>query len=262
MVALVSLLIIVMLSILITRIITIALTYTGMSRELARFQATSAYTGVGFTTGEAESVVNHPVRRRIVMLTMRLGNIGIVTIVASSVLTFVETGNHRTLLLRLALLIAGLVALWFIARSTWVDHHLARLIKWALEKWTDIDVPDYASLLNLADDFRVGEMIVEVRDWLANKRLDELQLSQEGVLVLGIFRDGGDYVGTPVGETYLMPGDKLIVYGRSNHLIELSRRGRGPFGHLAHAEAVAGQQEYLEERILEDQTHLDLAVVE
>ena len=35
---------------------------TGTSSELARFQARSAFTGVGFTTSEAESVVLHPVR--------------------------------------------------------------------------------------------------------------------------------------------------------------------------------------------------------
>ena len=262
MAALASLLIIVMFSALITRIITTALTYTGMSRELARFQALSAYTGVGFTTGEAESVVNHPVRRRVVMLTMRLGNIGIVTIVASSVLTFVEAGSQRTLLLRFVLLVAGLAVLWLIARSNWVDRHLSRLINWALAKWTDLDVPDYASLLNLADDYRVAEMIVEERDWVANKPLGDLRLSHEGVLVLSIYRDDGDYVGTPVGETYIVAGDKLILYGRADHLLELSQRKRGAVGDMAHEEAIVEQQEILEEQILEDQTHVDLAAVE
>jgi Trk-type K+ transport system membrane component len=39
-----------LLSLLITRIATIALSVTGLSRETARFQARSAFTGVGFTT--------------------------------------------------------------------------------------------------------------------------------------------------------------------------------------------------------------------
>jgi hypothetical protein len=49
------------------RVATSALVMTGMARESARFQARSAFLGVGFTTGEAESVVDHPVRRRIAM---------------------------------------------------------------------------------------------------------------------------------------------------------------------------------------------------
>lgn len=49
-----SLLVVVTRSILVTRIATLALTHTGLSREAASFQARSAFTGVGFTTSEAE----------------------------------------------------------------------------------------------------------------------------------------------------------------------------------------------------------------
>ncbi len=261
MAALASLLIVVTLTFLITRIASTALTYTGLSPDLARFQATSAYTGAGFTTSEAGSVVNHPVRRQIILLTMRLGNIGIVTIVASSVLAFVKADDQFTLALRLVFLVMGLGLLWIIARSAWVNRHLSHLIRWSLKKWTDLDVPDYANLLNLANDFRVAELLVEAHDWIANKRIGDLQLSREGVLVLGIFRDDGDYVGTPIGETYVLAGDKLILYGRANVLIELSQRGQGPYGNLAHVEAVVEQQELLEEQLREDQVHMDLKAV-
>jgi len=61
MVSVIVLLIILTLSILITRIATVALTLTGLSRDSARFQARSAFLGVGFTTIESESVVRHPV---------------------------------------------------------------------------------------------------------------------------------------------------------------------------------------------------------
>ena len=78
----ISLLIILTLSILITRIATVALVVTGLSREAARFQARSAYTGVGFTTDESEKVVNHPVRRKILLVLMLLGNAGIITTIS------------------------------------------------------------------------------------------------------------------------------------------------------------------------------------
>jgi len=68
MAAIISLLIVVALSLLITRVATVALTLTGMSREAARFQARSAFSGVGFTTRESEQVMQHPVRRRIILL--------------------------------------------------------------------------------------------------------------------------------------------------------------------------------------------------
>lgn len=83
MAAIVSVLVILALSILVTRIATVALTHTGLSREAAAFQARSAFTGVGYTTTEAESTVTHPVRRRIIAALMLLGNLGIITSMSS-----------------------------------------------------------------------------------------------------------------------------------------------------------------------------------
>src|SRR5215212_9226871 len=91
--AVIAVLITVSVSLLITRIGTTALVHTGLSREVARFQARSAFFGVGFTTSEAESVVNHPVRRRIVLWLVLLGNAGIVTVLASVVLSANAAGG-------------------------------------------------------------------------------------------------------------------------------------------------------------------------
>jgi hypothetical protein len=53
-VGIVALLVVLGLSLVITRIATVALAHTGLSSEAARFQARSAFTGTGFTTSEAE----------------------------------------------------------------------------------------------------------------------------------------------------------------------------------------------------------------
>ena len=68
--ALISLLIVIVVSIIIVRIGAVALEMTGLSRELATFQAQSAFSGVGFTTSESEHVVSHPVRRKIIRLSL------------------------------------------------------------------------------------------------------------------------------------------------------------------------------------------------
>ena len=59
-IAILTLFIIIFMSLLVMRIATMALMLTGLSRESARFQARSAYTGVGFTTTESESIAGHP----------------------------------------------------------------------------------------------------------------------------------------------------------------------------------------------------------
>lgn len=54
MTAVLTLLVVILESMVITRIATIALMATGLTRESARFQARSALTGAGFTTSESE----------------------------------------------------------------------------------------------------------------------------------------------------------------------------------------------------------------
>lgn len=86
--AFITLFAVIIVSLLITRVATIALTLTGLSREVARFQARSALTGSGFTTTESENMMIHPIRRRILMHLMLVGNAGIVTVIASTVVIF------------------------------------------------------------------------------------------------------------------------------------------------------------------------------
>ncbi len=72
-IAIASFLLVIAVSLVITRVATVVLVASGMSRQHARFQSRSAFTGTGFTTSEAESVLNHPLRRKVVMLLMLLG---------------------------------------------------------------------------------------------------------------------------------------------------------------------------------------------
>lgn len=248
MTALASVLIVLTLSLLINRIATVALTLTGLSRESARFQARSALTGVGFTTSEAEQVVSHPVRRRIVMLLMLLGNVGIVTAVSSLLLTFLSAVGPREWIFRLLVLGAGLSVLWCLANSKWVDRYLSRLIAWLLKRWTHLEVRDYANLLHLSGDYRVTELDVQSGDWLAERTLAELNLDREGITVLGIARANGRYVGAPKGETRIYPEDTLILYGRLPVLNELDERQADWGGEQAHQQAVADQQQVLQEQ--------------
>jgi hypothetical protein len=241
MTALLTLLLVMAFSLLVTRIGTVALTHTGLSRESARFQARSAFSGAGFTTDESESVVRHPVRRRIIMLLILMGSVGLVSSIASLMLTFAGPGGATRAVPKLGLLVAGVLALWFLASSQWVDRRLSRVISWALRRWTSLDVRDYAAVLHLSGDYRVAELHVEDEDWLADKSLAELRLSEEGVLVLAVERPSA-FLGAPRGETAIQAGDTLVVYGREASLAELDERRRGVAGDVAHARAVAEQE--------------------
>jgi hypothetical protein len=224
MLAIASLLFIVALSIIVTRVATLALVHTGLSRETARFQARSALSGTGFTTSEAERVVRHPVRRRIVMILMLLGNAGLITAMSSLMLSFIGTEEAGDLLLNMLLLAGGLALLWLVASSAWVDRHLSHVIDRALRRYTRLEVQDYASVMHLGGEYRIVELQVAPGDWLANKTLAEARLQDEGITVLGIERTDGTYLGAPDGSTCIGPEDSLLVYGRISTLQDLDTR--------------------------------------
>lgn len=243
MLAIFSVLLIIALSILVTRVAAVALTHTGLSRDAARFQARSAFTGVGYTTTEAERVTRHPVRRRIAMTLMLLGNAGIVTVIASLVLGVVDPADAGPgLWVRVLVLGGGVVGLWLLAASPLVDRWLSRLISLALDRWTEIEVRDYAQLLHLTDDYGVRELRVGSDDWLVDSSLADLSLRDEGVIVLGIEREDGSYVGAPRGETVVEAGDLLILYGRAEALNGLDRRPKGEEGDRRHRESVEEEE--------------------
>ena len=246
----ISLLVAVTLSLIITRVAAVALMLTGLSRQSAKFQARSAFTGVGYTTTEAELITNHPVRRHIVMTLMLLGNVGIATVIATVMIALlrVEKAEGSTdWLLGIGILSGGLLILWGIARSPWIEIQINRSIKYALKNFTKLEVHDYISLLKLSHGFSVTEMQVEKDDWVADKTLVELELAREGILVLGIHRQSGDYVGDPSGDSHIVVGDSLVVYGRVERIEELDERRKGAEGDQTHLESKKQYSEYLAE---------------
>jgi len=243
--AIFSLFTVVVLSLLVTRIAAMALMFTGLSPEVARFQARSAFSGVGFTTPESEMIMNHPVRRRIIMLLMLLGNIGIATVVATLMVSLLSTASSGNWLQNVLLLVGCLSVLWFLAVSHFVERNLNRIIAWGIKKWTRLEIQDYVAVLHLQNEFAVWEITVESNDWLAGKSLIEAGLSREGVLILGIQRQGGFYIGAPQGISRIHIGDILVMYGPIERLEEIDRRQAGTEGDQAHQDAIVEHQNVL-----------------
>jgi hypothetical protein len=173
---------------------------------------------------------------------MLLGNAGIVTAMTSLILSFVGDGERSAMTWRILLLVAGLVLLWALASSRWIDHHLSRLIGWALSRYTSLVVRDFAKLLRLIGDYAINELQIQPDDWMADRSLKELKLRDEGVAVLGITRRDDTYIGAPDGLTMLYPKDTLILYGRGKAITKLDKRRKGARGEEEHDQAIAEQE--------------------
>lgn len=222
--AVVSLIVILTLSMLTVRVGTLALMLTGMSKDVARFQALSAFTGAGFTTQEAEDVISYPARRRVIQNLIRLGNVGVITSIASIVLSFME---EQVSPLTIVLVLVVSIGLLGLSRSKWFNQLVNPLIKKALRQSSSFELRDYSGLLEVENGHQVADIKVQDGEWLANEPLAELRLHEhEGVLILGIRRADGTYVEAPSGEDIVYPGDTVIAYGKTEQLQDLAERSK------------------------------------
>jgi hypothetical protein len=224
--ALFSLLIIILLSVIACRIGATALELTGLSPEIASFQAQSAFSGVGFTTREAEMIVSHPVRRRIVRVLILLGSAGVTTSMATLVIAFVGQ-SKESFLFKAEVLFAGVLAIFVFARSRMIYRVMKRIITYGLEHWTRLPLYDYEQMFGLSEGHAIARVVVGKDNWMSGRHLRDLKDDLQGVLILAIDRRSVNekhFIGAPHGDTMIKSGDALICYARKEQINKILSR--------------------------------------
>ena len=212
----IALLVITLVSLLAVRVGATALMMTGLSWDTASFQSYSAFFGVGFTTREAEMVVNHPVRRRIIRDLILAGNIGVTSALATLVASLMQHPDTAHPLLLVSMLIAVIVFMFYLFRVSWVQRAFDHVIQHALERIGLVRVLDYEMLLRIQSGYCVSEIEVLPDTPVVNKTLRESRPWDHGVVILAIKRDGNTIPGLPGPTEILRVGDLLTVYGEEH----------------------------------------------
>jgi hypothetical protein len=224
--AFLALLVIVVAALLVVQLGTNALILTGMTLPVARFQAASAFFGVGFTTREAELVVNHPVRRRVILHLIIAGNIGLTSALATLIVTFVQNSRHDSVphaLLLLLVLLGGLLTA-AIFNLPFIKKPLDLVMRKSLERAGVVRAVDYELLLRVREGYCVSDLEIMEGHPMADRTLRESRPSEEGIVVLGIFRKDGEFEGAPGKEAVIRAGDTVMVYGSDD---DVERLGQG-----------------------------------
>lgn len=236
-----ALLTIVLLSIVVVRAGAVALTMTGLSMDMARFQSLSAFTGTGFTTNESEAIVSQPARRSIIQVLMLLGNAGLFSALAALIVGFSQSGDE-SLLSRFVAMIAGLLLLLVLSNIQFLNRMLNAVLQRLFERLPVLSVHDYDALLRVDKGYSVGHIIAEPNTWITGKTLRDLALISEGVLVLNIERKDGRVLGTPGPQTCVRSGDHLLLYGHERGIADLVERPPGAAGDEFHELAIESQR--------------------
>jgi len=210
--ALVVLITAILISALVVKVGTVALTMTGMDRRKAAFQAKSAFTNTGWTTREAELIMAHDQRRRIVGAMMVLGYAGFASVIATLIASLGQRGVIG-LFRSLAVLAVAILFIYLLARWRGLDRRLTAEIEKRLRQTTNLRVANFEEVLLLAEGYGVVEVYVSEDSEIAHKSIGELRLRARGMAVLAVDR-AGQIIPAPDAETMLLPGDRLICYGK------------------------------------------------
>lgn len=214
MIAALSLLVIFAISFCFVRIASVALRLTGLPEQNARFQAMSALTGTGYTTTEAEMVVNYPIRRKIISWLMVFGNLGIVTVLSTLTISFVRTdADMNSILVQLALMIGMTIVFFAVMLNPKVDRLFCGLIGFLLEKFTFLGTRQYRRLLQFGNELSISE-----HQFFSSESLSpEKVVADFGSLsVLAVKRKAGSTEVFSLEMGSINPGDSLILFGPDN----------------------------------------------
>ncbi|HUF60652.1 MAG TPA: TrkA C-terminal domain-containing protein [Verrucomicrobiales bacterium] len=223
--AIIALIIIVAVSLLTVRVGAVALMMTGLSWDAASFQAYSTFFGVGFTTREAEMVVNHPVRRKIILFLIVVGNVGITSVLATLVVTFVhiDTNSPHAIFQTLGWIALGGAVLLVMSRVRVLLRVVDLLIRRALREAGVLRVLDYELLLRVRSGYCISEVEAPADNPLVGRELGDSRPADQGIIVLGITKKGGRFLGAPGRQEMIEPGDVLTVYGKEEDVVRLAR---------------------------------------
>ena len=211
----------ILISMMIVRAGAIALTMTGISYNRAKFQSLSAFTGTGFTTREAELIVNHPTRRVIISWMMILRNAGIVAVIITTTTSFIET-DPRILPLNVVLLLTGILVLYVLATRTGIAGQWEALVEKRLGKAALFEEGSVDELLHLVEGLGLVKIKLESESALIGKTIDGTHIPERGFRILGIER-GHEWIAAPKSAQDLLEGDILIIYGQLDALHALAR---------------------------------------
>ena len=214
------LLTVILVSFIVVRIGAFALQLTGMGPEIATFQALSAFSGTGFTTTEAERVVRNRARRRIITILIILGNAGLVTVIATLVVSFTQVTGYGWFFIRLGIIVVGIIIFYrFVIRSR-IGNRFIHLLRKPLLKSVLKGAPEYEEIYQFGKNWGINLVIIYEDSKNIGLSLTEFTAEKDDLQVLAIDRDY-TVIPKPDNEEKIMSGDRLLIYGKNKSIEQL-----------------------------------------
>lgn len=216
--AVVPVIIIVVIFFFIVRVATVILKLTGMDDETARFQAISAFTGTGFTTAAAETILEDKIRRKTVIVLMVLGKVGIVSVIASLFLSFGKD-NLAADLWKAVILLAFIAILYKITTLKGFSRALNKFIEKKVVARGITKQKTLEELFSLPKGYGLAQLAITGKSKGSGLSLAEAGFIEKDILVLSIERKE-QLIPFPHANDTIKMGDKLLCYGLITNIKE------------------------------------------
>lgn len=211
MASLIALIVVIAVSYVVVTVAGTMLELTGMEREVARFEALSAFSGTGFSTRNSELIVRHPFRRRIASTLMILGNAGTASLVASLIGTFSPGTVFELVLNTVGLVAFAFAAAWAVRRF---GEAFGDVLRRFLSPAMATDHVTREELMLFQRGYGLMRVEIDPDSRLVDVALRDAGLREHHLEVLAV-EEGPVVHAVPDPAWVFRPGQWVLVYGET-----------------------------------------------
>ena len=198
----------------------IALESTGLERSRARFQALSALSGTGFTTSQAEAIVEHPKRRRIATYLIFIGNTGIIALLLLVIIYArdgISTPSTSAIIITVVILLAIGLSIWL----GLIDRITNGVLKLSGKEQSVTGIT--GKIIYQAGDHAVVRLHIGKKSELAGRIVSDTGIAKSGIRILALERDS-TVISPPSPSERLSANDSLLCYGKLATVTEVPKQ--------------------------------------
>ncbi len=190
---------------------------TGLKKEVSRFQVISMMTGTGFTTGESELILGHPIRRKLATFLILFGAFSLAVII-SSISQFLSEGLRTKEILTGA---AAVIIVLAVLKLASIQRVLSQVFNRKMKPQMELaDLPIRDVFLKNKDDALIN-LHIDGSSQLVNRSLSETVKGHNDLELVVLFIQRGEVrIRKNIYDTTLHEGDQLLIYGTKKEILQ------------------------------------------
>jgi hypothetical protein len=191
---------------------------TGLKLEISRFQVISLMTGTGFTTGESELILGHPIRRKLATFLILFGAFSLAVIISSISNILSEDLRMKDMLY----ILVGVLLVFVVLKLAWVQTKFSTLFNKKMKQNVELgDLPIRDVFLTNTEDYLLN-LHIYMDSSLVSQTVNQVISGHERLEFVVLFIKRGELkIRGDIYNEKIHEGDQLFLFGDKKVIIEL-----------------------------------------